>query len=109
MQAIKFVLGDVTAGILASQALVLLLNGEIYTLAYTPCFCFDSECVGENGNGTSFTKQVSRFSSLQHCSRMPVKAAVTAVSCSCVIWGLYLMRLMSILQEKQSKPREAGR
>lgn len=40
---------------------------------------------------------------------MAVKAAVTEVSCSCVIWGLYLMRLMSILQEKQSKYCEPGR
>lgn len=40
---------------------------------------------------------------------MAVKAAVTEVSCSCVIWGLYLMRLMSILQEKQRKHCEPGR
>lgn len=34
MQAIKLVFRNRTEGILASQALLLLLNGEIYTFAY---------------------------------------------------------------------------
>lgn len=47
MQAEHFVSGNAAAGILARQALLLLLTGGIYTLGYSPCLCFGSERVGE--------------------------------------------------------------
>ena len=108
MQVIKFIFGNVMAGILTGQATVLVLNREVYTLVCSPCFCFAEEHRGENRNGTSVPKHASGLPAAQHCSLMAAKAAVTEVSCSWVIWGLYLMRLTSILQAKQSKVVKLG-
>lgn len=55
-----------------------------------------------NRSDTSFRKQASGFPSPQHRSLMALKAAVTEPSCSGLIWGLYLRRVMSILQESRA-------